>query len=153
MVKKAIAIGAAGLMLLSVAGPVFAGWWWGGGNDVDIHNYARVSTKVYTKADSGDNSIGGKYVFGGRITTGAAGATADLYTDVNSSMLVCDGCDGDINIRNRAHAYTRVKTVADSGDNSIHGKCVGGGIITTGAATAKSIVDTIVNFTMVGITP
>lgn len=153
MIKKAIAIGAAGLMLLSVAGPAFGnGWWWGGG-EVEIEdNWASVYNYVYTKADSGDNSIGGKYVFGGSIRTGTATAYTNLYNDINSSLVGCDGCGGDVEIEdNWASVGNTVYTKAYSGDNRIGGRCVGGGTITTGAAGATSIIDNIVNFSMIGM--
>ena len=161
--KKLVAIGIAVLVLALVAAPAMAvfpgcfpgmpgcGGSGGGSDGIDIDNHAKVFTKVYTKADSGDNYINGSMVFGGKIVTGAASATSDLYTDVNSSMLGCYKCDGDVDIDNHARVYTKVYTKADSGDNYINGMCVGGGKITTGATNARSIVDSVVNFTLIGM--
>jgi len=149
MMKKALALAGAGAMLLAVVGPTFGFWW--GGNEVEIDNHAKVYTKVYTTADSGDNEIGGKMVFGGKIVTGAATAGSEVYNDVNSSVLGCKDCSGSVEIDNHARVYTKVYTKADSGDNEIGGKIVGGGKIITGAAGAGSLVTNIVNFTMVGV--
>ncbi len=152
MIKKVLAIAGAGAILLSMAGPAFGwGWSWGGSNDLDIDNHAFVVNKVYTRADTGDNSIGGRYVFGGSIRTGAATAGTDVLNDVNSSFVGCDCVDGDVDIDNGAFVYNRVKTRADSGDNRIGGKFVGGGSITTGAAGAGSIVTSLVNYSVVGM--
>ena len=155
MMKKALALAGAGALLLSVALPVL-GYCMGpfcfgdDGGDLTIDNCARVYTKVYNKADTGDNSIGGKYVRGGSIKTGAADATARVYNDVNSSVIGCDCIDGDISIDNHARVKTRVYNKAYTGDNSIGGRCVSGGRIRTGDAGATALVDSLVNFTMVG---
>jgi len=153
MMKKALAIAGAGAILLSMAGPALAGWWWMGSDDVTIGNMAFVTNKVTTKADSGDNSIGGKCVFGGTIKTGAASAATYVGNDVNGSAVSCVGCDGDVDIHNGAFVTNRVWTKADSGDNSIGGKFVGGGSITTGAAGASSIVENFINWSIVGGVP
>lgn len=148
MFKKALAIAGAGAVLLSMAVPVFGYYHHSG---IDISNHAFVSTNIFTKADSGDNSIGGMMVSGSpRITSGAAGAYANVLTDVNSSELGCFGCNGDVDIHNRATVLTRLTTKADSGDNSIGGMCVSGGAITSGATNAQSIVAQSVNYSAVG---
>ena len=153
MVKKIAAMAGAGAMLLSMAGPAFGmGWWWmDSGNDVDIHNWATVTTKTYTKADSGDNEIGGKMVWGGGIHTGAASAYANVYSDVNSTLIGCNDCTSDVSVYNGARVYTKTYTKADSGDNDLGGMCVGGGWIGTGAAGATSLVSGLVNLTVVGM--
>jgi hypothetical protein len=150
MMKKALALAGAGALLLTMAGPAFGNWWWMGGNDVDIDNHAFVMNDVYTKADSGDNSIGGKYVWGGSIRTGAATAGSTVGNDVNSSFVGC-ACDKDVDIDNHAFVMNDVYTKADSGDNSIGGKCVGGGTIVTGAAGAGSVVTNFVNWSTIGL--
>ena len=149
--KKFAALAGSAVLLLSMAGPAFAShWFFGSDDDVSIRNYGRVTNDVETRADSGDNSIGGMFVSGGRINTGAVAAGASLYTDVNSTVLGCGCLDGDLTIHNYGRVYNDVDTKADSGDNSIHGFVVHGGSIRTGGATAGSVLDTIVNFTMVG---
>ena len=151
MMKKALALAGAGAILLSVAGPAFGMFWWMGSDDVTIGNMAIVSNKVTTKADSGDNSIGGKCVFGGTIRTGAASAYSNVGNEVNGSRIACVGCDGDVDIHNNMGFVTnRVWTKAASGDNRIGGMFVGGGSITAGAAGATSIVTNFVNPTVVG---
>ncbi len=143
MVKKAIAFGAAGLMLLSVAGPAMGMW--------NIHNYGLVSNSVRTKADSGDNMIGGMWVCGGSIRTGAASAYANVGNDVNSTGIGgCVGCFGG-NIYNGGVVSNWVKTKADSGDNMISGGMVGSGSINTGAASATSVVTSFVNYSLIGM--
>ena len=158
MMKKIAALAGAGALLLSLAGPafgcsIFDGWTncGGGSDDVTIHNKARVCTSVTTKADSGDNDIHGKYVWGGKIKTGLADATTWVKTQVNYNEVACPGCEGDVDIWNKAKVKTRVYTKADSGDNDIHGKCVGGAKIKTGGATAYSDVMSLVNFNLVGV--
>lgn len=157
MVKKALAIVGAGAILLSMAVPVL-GQCYGlscfpmSSDDVTIHNCALVSNRLYTKADSGDNMISGWFgVSGGVINSGNATAKLTLGNEVNTSLLGCTGCIDDVNIYNRARVYNRVKTIADSGDNMLSGMCVSGGRITSGAASATSLVTNIVNLTSVGV--
>lgn len=151
MMKKILAVAGAGAILLSVAGPAFGmGWWWSGGDGVDINNWARVRTSVTTKADSGDNDIGGMFVCGGSIRTGNVVARSYVTNDVNSSLVGCVGCEGDVDIENHARVYTRVYTKADSGDNKLGGMLVGGGRIRTGDATAWSDAFSVVNLSVVG---
>jgi len=145
MKKLAALVGSAAL-LLSMTGVVMAHR--RGGDDVSIRNYGRVTNDIETRADSGDNSIGGKLVRGGRIETGKVEAYSDIFTDVNSTVLGC-GCTDDLSIRNYGKVRNDVETKADSGDNSIHGRWVSGGKIDTGKAFAGTVVETIVNFTMV----
>ena len=149
--KKFAALAGSAVLLLSMAGPAFASYWFfGSDDDVSIRNYGRVTNDVETRADSGDNSIGGKFVWGGRIRTGDALAGSEVGNDVNSTVLGCGCLDGDLTIHNYGRVYNDVDTKADSGDNSIHGMLVGGGSIGTGGATAGSLVQSSVNFTMVG---
>ena len=87
MVKKLIAAGAGALMLASVATPAFAWHWWGGSDDLPVSNHAWVKNTVITTADTGDNSIHGKYVFGGDIDTGDALAGAFVTNVVNTNIV------------------------------------------------------------------
>ena len=151
MIKKALAIAGAGAILLSMAGPAFGCWWCWPSDDIDIWNRAKVHTRIYNKADTGDNEVHGEYVFGGRIRTGDARATSTVYNDVNYNDVGCGCMDGDVDIHNRARVGTRIYNKADSGDNEVHGKVVCGGRIRTGAATATSMVDNLVNTNIVGV--
>lgn len=139
MIKKIAALAGAGALLLSMAGPAFG--------FTLVKNKAKVKNIVVTKADTGDNSIHGKYVFGGEIITGDAGACALVDNDVNSSVVYPD--DGALIIKNKAKVKNVVITKADTGDNSIGGKVVGGGGIDTGNAGASSIVTNFVNYSIV----
>lgn len=151
-IKRLIATGAgAALMLSATAVPAFASHWqWNNDDDVNISNWASVKNYVTTKANTGDNSISGKYVFGGEINTGEAAAVSDVYNLVNTVELGCDCVDGDLNISNGASVKNYIYTKADSGDNSISGKVVGGGSIDTDDATAGSFVSNVVNTVLVG---
>lgn len=151
-IKRLIAAGsAAALMLSATAVPAFASHWqWNNDDDVNITNWASVKNYVTTKADTGDNSISGKYVFGGAIDTGKAVAGTEVLNVVNDTTLDCGCLDGDLTIKNSAVVKNYVYTKADTGDNSISGKVVGGGDIDTGDATAGSLVQNIVNTTLVG---
>ncbi|MFC1727295.1 hypothetical protein ACFL0Y_02110 [Patescibacteria group bacterium] len=151
MVKKIASLAGAGALLATMAVPAFGMWF--GSNDVNIGNWAVVKTKVSTKADSGDNYLGGMMVYGGSIRTGAAGATSLVTNDVNETFVGCNDCDGDVNVGNWAVVKTRVRTKADTGDNYLGGMCVGGGSIVTGAAGALSDVWSVVNYSMVGVDP
>ena len=149
MMKKALALAGAGVILLSMAGPSFGtggGWW--GGDDVNIYNRASVINNVVTQASTGYNSVGGLLVCG-RIRTGAAGATAIIGNDVNLNQVGCDGCDGDVEIHNNAYVRNNVLTQASSGYNRVGGLLVGG-MIRTGAAGATSMVTNFVNTNIVG---
>ena len=151
--KKLAIFAGAGVLMLSMASVALGGHHWhgkGSDSDVSINNWAKVTNKVYTVADSGDNDLGGKCVFGGSITTGAASAYSMLGNYVNQNLVSCSDCDGDITIKNGAKLYNKVYTKADSGDNELGGKYVGGGVIKTGAALAGSVLENVVNFNLVG---
>lgn len=143
--KKLAALAGAGAMLLGMAVPAFG--WWGGGSALNIYNDATVTNRTYTKAYTGNNGVGG--MFGGSIFTGAAGATALVANDVNSSVVATCDCYDEINIYNGASVYNKTYTRADTGDNGVGGM-FGGGWVGTGAAGATSVVDNLVNFTLVG---
>jgi len=55
--------------------------------DVGVRNSARVRNTVTTRADTGDNSVGGRMVFGGAIGTGNAGATSIVTSVVNTNLV------------------------------------------------------------------
>lgn len=153
MMKKIAALAGAGALLLSVALPAFGFGFWPmpvPSNDVNISNWAKVDTDVYTKANTGDNELGGMCVMGGKIDTGSAMAGSQVKLDVNSSLIGCPGCEGDVNITNGAKIYTDVVTKAESGDNDLGAMFLSGGRILTGDAEAGSLVDALVNFTVVG---
>lgn len=144
--KKYAALAGAGALLLSMAGSALGFF----SNDVSIWNVSTLKNYTTTKAYSGDNDMGGKYVFGGSIVTGAAGAMSTVLNDVNGSLVDCVGCWGDTSIWNMSYLKNKTYTKADSGDNHLGGKCLGGGTIRTGAASAVSGVTNYVNQTLVG---
>ena len=126
-------------------------------DDIEVKNIdTTVINKVYTKASSGDNSIGGMFVSGGKITTGMAYADAGVQNVVNFSKVnTCGYCsNGDVEVKNiDTTVVSKVYTRADSGDNSIGGMVVGGfhgPSITTGASYAYSTVVGEVNTTLIG---
>lgn len=137
--KKLASFMGAGAMILVMAVPAFAG--------TDIRgNIATVFNSVFTKADSGDNSIHGKIVVSGTIKTGAASADTLIYNKVNSVETFRFGCCSAPDVeRNMGLVTSRTATVADSGDNSIGGKIVRGGSITTGVVGAGTLIDNVLN--------
>ena len=142
------------LILVLAMGFAFANsakatWFWSD-DDLTISNWGMVSNDVFTKADSGDNSIGGAFVNGGTIDTGNVTAVAQLTNNVNSSLVAGCNCFDDVTIRNGGMVFNDIYTKAYSGDNSIHGMFVGGGLIDSGNAEAGSIIENVVNFTLVG---
>lgn len=136
--KKVASLVGAGAMLLALSVPVLAG------TEVE-DNWASIKAKVKSVAVSGDNSIHGKYVWGAKIKTGDAVANALVSNMVNSVEVGCGDCSHAEVDGNGAKIRSRVKSVAISGDNSIHGKVVGGGKIVTGFAGAESLVSNVVN--------
>jgi len=157
--RIAVSAAAAGVML-SAAMPAFAGhvFWHPSNSDGDalvkIKNWAYVKNVVTTKADTGDNKVigGGHSFFGGPdINTGAALAGAEVTNVVNTNTVDLCECLGDfdditVKIKNIAVVKNYVYTKADTGDNFVWGN----GDITTGAATAGSIVTNVVNTNTVG---
>jgi len=144
--KKVASLLGAGALLFGMVGSAFAfDFHHFFGSDTRVRNYARVTNDVDVDADSGDNEIGGKFVFGGRIRTGDATAGAEVLNDVNYTELGC-GCDGDLSARVR----NDVDVDADSGDNEVHGMFVHGGSIRTGSALAGGLVTNLVNTTITG---
>lgn len=142
--KKFAALVGSGALLLMSAVPTFAT-----GADVSIHNSAHVYNDVDTNANSGLN---GSFSFwGGRINSGDALSQATVGTEVNSTFLGC-GCLSnldDLHIGNHARVTNRIDTNANTGLNL----SIGGGHITSGAATGKSVVTTVVNYTQFGVLP
>ena len=79
-----------------------------------------------------------------------AGAGAMLLA-VAGPALGCWWCgSNDLNINNGASVINNVTTQASTGYNGVGGF---GGRIRTGGAGATSVVDSLVNFTMVGYMP
>lgn len=149
--KKIAALVGAGALVLALVVPAMAYRGRTTGR-VEIENEdVTVVNKVETKADTGDNSIGGKCVGGGSITTGNASAISMVYNDVNTSEIACRGCRGNVEIENEdVTVRNRVETKADTGDNRIGGKYVKSGTIRTGVAYAYSDVYSLVNYSVVG---
>jgi len=146
--KKIAALVGAGALVLALVVPAMAVWL--PTSDVNISNWANVSTRVSTSANTGGNSIGGKYVWGGKVTSGDAMSVSLTSTTVNTNSVGCLTCGDDVNVSNWANVSTKVSTSANTGGNSIGGRCVGGGRILTGGAAAQSEVYTVVNTNVVG---
>jgi len=165
-IKRAATIGATAAILLGTAMPAFAGQRYNRSNDeldVNQHNSAVIINDVDTKADTGDNSVGGGMNFvrslfhggssgGGRIVTGDALADALVQTTANENSATVDvrcGCFDDVDVHQGNHAFVLndVETKADTGDNSVSGgsKWGRGSVIRTGDATAVGTVQTLVN--------
>ena len=138
MLKKLIGVAAGAGLVLTMAGSAFAFGWIFPSNDVESGNFAVVKNFVVTKADTGDNEIGGMVVGGGSITTGAATAVGSVLNQVNTTQVGCDCLDGDVTTHNFGTVKNFVITKADTGDNEIGGKFVFGGAIRTGAAGAAA---------------
>ena len=153
MKKLAVFVGV-GVLTVSMASVTLG---WGGKrpskpeSTVVVENEAYVNNKVTTEANTGDNKIYAKVsVWGGKIYTGSASALSLVDNLVNYNEISCSDCDGDVTIKNKARLYNTVYTSADSGDNKISARCVGGGMIKTGAASAGSFVNNVVNYNVVG---
>jgi len=157
MIKKLAIAASAGALFLSTASPAFGFFPFFSNDELVIRNTnTTVTNLVTTKADTGDNSIHGKMVFGGSIKTGDAWAESGVQNSVNFTSVEGCGCFDDVTIRNRdTSVLNDVYTRADSGDNSIHGMIVGGfhssgARIRTGDAGASALVMSDVNTTIVG---
>lgn len=143
---KKIAVGVAGAALfLSAAVPAFA-------DATIIKNRAKVRNFTLTVANSGLNRISANDdVKGGKIKTGGAVAGAEVYNEVNTTMVDGCGCDGFMLVKNKARVKNTTLTFANSGLNSINAdEDVEGGRIYTGGAVAGSSVTNVVNTTVVG---
>lgn len=149
MMKRLAVLGASSAVFLLLAAPAGATWFGWGNDEVTVRNSAYVKNSVTTRADTGDNSVHGKYVWGGAILTGTAFAGSSVANDVNYTGIGC-GCADDVTVTNRATVRNYVTTKADTGDNSVGGYKVFGGDIWTGSADAEAMVSNFVNTTLVG---
>jgi hypothetical protein len=147
--RKLAALAGSAALLFSMAGSAFAFFPYFFQDEATVKNYARVSNRVYTKANTGYNELGGKFVWGGEIATGAAGALTGVSNIVNANELGC-GCYDDLYIKNKASVWNSVTTKANTGGNDLGGMWVGGGLIDTGDAGATSAIENIVNTNLVG---
>jgi hypothetical protein len=149
---KKIAIGAStAAAALVLAVPAFAHMSMPHMSSLSLSNSAYVHNDVTTKANSGDNSIGGLKVKGGSITTDLAGAGSEVDNTLNSNNSSC-GCGsthGVTTLKNMATVHNDVNTSANTGYNTIGGLKVSGGHITTGEADATSLVTNVVNSNVV----
>ena len=152
MIKRLAAAAGAGALFLSMVSPAFAIFPFFGNDELEVYNRdTKVKNEVTTKADTGDNSIHGKMVFGGKISTGDATAVSGVSNFVNYTQVEGCGCFDDVTVKNKhTRVYNDVYTKADTGDNSIHGMMVFGGRIRTGDAGAMSTVFNDVNTTILG---
>lgn len=144
--KKILAGLAASTLLLVVAAPALAD------DDLRVFNKARVRNYVSTRANSGYNRVkASDDVYRGFIKTGTASATSDTLNDVNYTEVGDCGCYDDVTVFNRAYVRNSVRTSANTGGNSIRAyDDVHGGMIMSGGATSRAVVDNLVNTTVVG---
>jgi len=173
MFKKLIVTGAAAGMLLTSAVGAFATFnfpWLDPQTtaDVSISNTGSVSNSVNTSANTGYNDQTAKGdVEWSSITTGAANAGANVMTQLNWNQFDC-GCvlglggfdNLDFSLSNNGSVSNAVNTSANSGYNTQsatgHGGWWFGGAevehssMTTGAAGASSVVQSVVNTNMFG---
>jgi len=149
--KKFAALAGSAALLFSMAGGVFAFFpiFPLQEDEATVKNYAKVKNEVETKAYTGYNEIGGKFVFGGKIKTGEAWALSAVSNTVNTNSLGC-GCYDDLYIKNKASVRNEVLTKSVSGYNEIGGMMVKGGYIRSGSAGAESYIDNVVNTNLVG---
>jgi len=164
--KKIASLVGAGALLLTMATATFATNNWHHRNprpmprsedELTIENSATVDNLVVTVANSGLNwtSDGGRTFSrsrhhfskdAGDIRTGDADAVATLTNRVNWNNVAGCGCFDDVKIENkRTSVDNDVWTVANTGLNR-----TGRGDIRTGNAYADSLVDNVINTTIVG---
>ena len=161
MVKKAIAIGAAGLMLLSVAVPVL-GRRGGGGSTIEIEseNEVDVGVGMEVEAETGDNEIETEGMIangGGTIITGDALATGLVSVESgNRTYVGCcwkprggrkgGGIEIEIESENEVDVGVGMEVEAETGDNEVETEgmfACGGGRIVTGWADAMGGVEVV----------
>lgn len=138
--KKYLAIAAGVAMSLAVAVPAFAHHHSSGltvsNRDTDVSN------TVFTASNTGLNVTGGHH---SRVTTGDAGAAADVRNSVNYTEVGC-GCARSASVSNSdTDVNNLVVTVANTGANFTHG-----GRVHTGGALAGTVLVNDVNSTVVG---
>jgi len=116
-----------------------------------VNSSAIVRNDVDTVANTGWNSVDGtshyrRYVPAkGTILTGDALAVGNVYNMVNTNSVGCD-CYDDITLNSRAWVSNYVDTTANTGWNSVHR----GGFVRSGDATARSLVEGVINTNVVG---
>lgn len=162
-VKKIAAVGASAVMFLASATPAFATWdWWDWFHSEDtlvVHNEdTDVTANVWTKANTGGNEVtGGEHhgwwwwhhggEEGGSVETGNAQALAEVGQSVNLTDVAGCGCFDDVTVHNDdTDVLANVWTKANTGWNTV----TGAGTIATGNAGAGSLVEQMVNVTVVG---
>ena len=161
MFKKLAIAGASSALLLATVVPAFAGEdhhnGGGGNNDgssVRVENSAHVRNTAVAVSNTGLNKIGGHEVEedGARIRTGKADSVATVYNNVNKTKVDVCGCEDEssVTVNNRAHVTNTAVAVSNTGLNRIGGHEVEGGRIRTGGAYSDSLVDNVVNTTVVG---
>ncbi len=151
--KKLASLVGAFAMVLVFALPAFASYrHHRSSDDTTVTNRARVSNNLELESETGDNEIHGRVVRDADITTGEAETVGTVYNRVNRTEIGCD-CegDGDLDVRSSARVRNSLELEAETGDNEIHGRYVGGGDIDTGDAYVDGLVDNTVNTTLVGV--
>ena len=161
-IKRIAITAAAAGMVLSAAVPALA---WRGysrsSNDLELeieNEDTNVRNNVLTVSNTGFNDVEGgrshhhRSSGGGSISTGNAGATSDVFNQVNTNTVDLCGCLGDrrgdveVEIENEDTDVTNnVLTVSNTGFNEVNGR----GRIRTGNAGATGLVTNIVNTNVV----
>ncbi len=145
MVKKVLALVGAGAMLLTVAVPALA-WPTPPAPNLKIVNSAWVTNNVGSWANTGRNMVSGWCSI---VKTGDAQAVSSVGNDVNLNVVGCScfncNCGGDLSLTNKATVTNRVGSWANTGSNTVMG-----GWLTSGNASAVSVVENAVNTNIVG---
>jgi hypothetical protein len=171
MFKKLIVTGAAAALFLGSAAGAFATYNpfdFGTSASLTIGNTGSVSNVVNTSANTGYNSqIAKGDVESSSITTGAASAGSNVIVGLNQNAFNCGcvlGLSGvdhlTLGLTNNGSVSNVVNTSANTGYNSQNASGYGwfGGevehsSILTGAASASSLVQSVVNLNTFGTTP
>lgn len=151
--KLAVAAASAALMLGAFAPMAFA--------NVTITNGGAAFVNSDTHATSGDVHVGvedGSVVSGSNVTSGAAVASNTVGTELNNNTVVVasntldDGKGASINVSNCGLVDVDVETTAVSGKSHawVEGAVVGSNV-NSGAATAGSNVQSLVNVNSVTV--
>jgi hypothetical protein len=153
--KKLAVLVASAAMVLVFAAPSFActGWWCGGSQDsLDISNFGSVRNVLTTKTYTGDNLIGSFFgkVFGAQLTTGTASAVSSVGSEVNTTAIASCDCFDEVEVSNFGSVLNNVYTKSDTGNNTIGGWWTGGVGLTSGSAGATTLLENIVNTTVIG---
>ncbi|MDE2025913.1 MAG: hypothetical protein KGJ07_05445 [Patescibacteria group bacterium] len=153
MLKQTLIAGAAVLLF---AAPAFAHT-----ADVSVDNSGAVMVQTETDANTGANVVsadGHGTVEDVTVTTGAAVASSTVGTELNNNTVTVNltGMKANVDLSNSGCVAVDALTTSNSGANVVsaedwHSK-VGDSSVTTGASTAGSNDQTLVNVNSVSVT-